>query len=170
MKILDKLVYMAAIGTLASCFYATEAQAIQTYTSWGIAVAHPDKDASADKNKYVEFGIQKAFKVFDTRWGIGGWTDKTKYPGASHSVYTHYQLGLETRNREGFYTGFFIGPSYISNPDTLLSSHLQFSQSVEVGWGDTRGVRIALIVKHLSNAGLKTPNKGRNFVGLQVRF
>jgi hypothetical protein len=141
----------------------------QTYATWGVGVGHPKASASPDKNKFIEFGVQRSHKLLESRFGVGGWTDKSKYPGARDSYYIQAQLGVETK-RDGVYLAYFVGPALIQKKDSLLGSHLQFSQSLEIGLIDTRRVAVALVVRHFSNAGLTTVNKGRNYVGPQVRF
>ncbi len=137
----------------------------------GVGVAHPDKEASQDKSRIIEVGAERMFKVFDARLGIGGFTDKTEYPGARPSVFTQAQIGLSIRPKDGgLYASIYFGPGYISNPDSLLGGHFQFVEQLSIGLCDSRGVRLSIFVKHFSNAGIEQPNLGRNFTGLQAEF
>jgi hypothetical protein len=139
------------------------------YATWGVGVGHPEATASPDKNKFIEVGTQISHDVFDSRIGLGGWMDKSGYEGVRNSGYVQYQLGVETR-KTGAYAAYFIGPALIQNKDSLLGSHFQISQSIEIGLADIRGVTVCLIARHFSNAGMTAVNKGRNFVGPQIRF
>ncbi len=149
----------------------TEAAQDSFFIQAGVGVGHPDKEASADKSRLIEVGGERHYKIFDARFGMGGFTDKTKYPGVRPSVFTQVQVGLSTRPKEGgLYAGIYFGPGFISNPDSMLGGHFQFVEQVNVGLSDLRGVRVGFFVKHFSNAGIEQPNKGRNFVGLQAAF
>jgi hypothetical protein len=143
----------------------------RVYAQWGVGVAHPSKSgANPSRIKNIELGLERAYSKFNARVGMGGWTDKTNYEGAKNALYVQYLGGLETRRTEGLFVAYFIGPAYITSPDSLLGSHLQISQQFHIGLKDSRGVGISIFISHLSNAGLKSPNQGRNFAGVGARF
>lgn len=152
---------LAALGSAINAAY---------YGEFGVAAAHKSQELS--QVKFVEFGVQKPLtKSFDTRLGIGGWSDKTSYPNVRNSIYGTYQFMLQTKPVQGgMYAHYAVGPSVISHPDSLLGSHLQVCHTVGFGIADVREVRIGLVYKHFSNAGLKRPNSGRDLVGIEVQF
>lgn len=141
------------------------------YAQWGVAVGHPaygSSDPSRVKN--IEFGYQQSYQTFDTRIGVGGWTDKSQYVGVKNAAYVQYLIGVETRRNDGLFVAYFIGPAYISNTDSLLGSHFQISQQLHIGIRDSRKIGVSVYVGHFSNAGLSRINKGRNHAGVGVRF
>lgn len=68
------------------------------------------------------------------------------------------------------YAKLFFGPAVISSTDTRLSSYYQFNHDIELGVKNKNGLGIGLDYKHISNAGLKEPNLGRDLVGLKLTF
>jgi hypothetical protein len=140
------------------------------YGQWGVSVGHPESTSDPAQVKTIEFGYQQSYEKIDTRVSLGGWTDKTNYQGAKNSLYVQYLVGVETRRTEGIFVAYFIGPAYISNPDSLLGTHLQFSQQLHFGIRDKRRVGISVFAGHFSNAGISRVNKGRNFVGIGAHF
>jgi Lipid A 3-O-deacylase (PagL) len=76
---------------------------------------------------------------------------------------------LVRRARWQFFFGF--GASYKTDSDELSASHLNFAEQlgVQIGRPATSGA-IELCVRHWSNAGIKLPNRGENFVTLSYAF
>ena len=96
---------------------------------------------------------------------IGGWIGGFGMPSYFVGVPLGFQVWIPAT---GAFCHMAVGPSWISNPDSELSSHLQFD--TEFGFGlQSDKAEIGLIWKHFSNAGLKLPNQGRDFLGLQLR-
>lgn len=78
---------------------------------------------------------------------------------ASYSVGTKMQLGpVQTR--------YAWGMGYLSHTDGLLSSHFQFTHDLTFGLYD-RKTGLSLGYKHISNAGITLPNRGRDFITLR---
>ncbi len=67
----------------------------------------------------------------------------------------------------GFHVG--VGPSYLSNPDSVLGGFYQFNTELGAGVRDEH-LYLGVIYKHLSSAGIEEPNKGRDFLMLQIGF
>jgi hypothetical protein len=64
-----------------------------------------------------------------------------------------------------------LGGAYKSETDDINGSRLNFAE--QVGWRFTRsevGPGFEIVVRHMSNAGLKKPNKGQDFVTLAYVF
>lgn len=129
----------------------------QMGTSWGIGLE--------GSTKYLELERTKRLAYFESQLALGGWIDS-----GERTEYASMALGWATRRKEGVVMGYTLGPSLITRTGPLLGSLWQLYHSFNVGVVDRRGVCISIYWKHFSNAGLKRPNKGRNFIGLGVRY
>jgi hypothetical protein len=125
----------------------------------------PDLNFSFYSHKFFTVGYtDKLTDIFDYQIEGGGW--KTSYEGERSSLYTSYQIGVKTDTP--FYARFFTGPALISTTDQRLSSAFQFKHDLGVGFKDKRNVGIGVNYSHVSNANLKLPNLGRDFLQLRV--
>jgi Lipid A 3-O-deacylase (PagL) len=64
-----------------------------------------------------------------------------------------------------------LGGAYKSETDHVNGTRLNFAE--HVGWRFTRyevGPGFELVVRHVSNAGLKKPNRGEDFITLDYVF
>jgi hypothetical protein len=61
-----------------------------------------------------------------------------------------------------------VGASLISNTSELLSTPFEFYEQFLIE-RHVRGLDLGLSYRHWSNAGIKTPNVGMNFIGVQVK-
>jgi len=85
------------------------------------------------------------------------------------SLLTFIQAGPRIEPLPFLYFENLIGPGFISKKDDLLGSHFQFA--IDLGFGfQTPGTKVAigLNFRHISNAGIKKPNHGRNFWTLNL--
>ena len=57
----------------------------------------------------------------------------------------------------------FFGPALISATDTQLSTNFQFATDIGFGVRD-RETFMSVGYGHISNAGIKLPNKGRDYL------
>lgn len=79
------------------------------------------------------------------------------------------QIGTVVHPFEWFYFENFFGPGAISQTDSRLGSHFQFGLDLGVGFREPHTkATIGVNYKHISNAGIKQPNLGRDFVMLKV--
>jgi hypothetical protein len=69
---------------------------------------------------------------------------------------------------------FGFGPSYISKTNFAIkskSTHLQFSDEMGIGISDpNQRIRLDFTYRHVSNADLKKPNNGMNFIGVGLTY
>jgi lipid A 3-O-deacylase len=77
------------------------------------------------------------------------------------------------RSRNGPYAEAAIGLHFLSDthiqPDVTFSTHFQFGDHIGIGW--RRGpYDVGLKLQHLSNAGLRNPNPGINFLLLRLAY
>lgn len=106
-------------------------------------------------------------EILDQRLEMGLWTDNL-HNGRSSSGYGNYEVGIKVRH-EGFYLQTFVGVALINNTDTQLSSVYEFTHDIGFGLMEKSGKAMGLNFKHFSNAGLKKPNIGRNFMQFEVK-
>lgn len=128
------------------------------------------------QNLYYAFGVDqtKETRVFSfgttypqtwliqQRIDTGGWISNQ-----SSSFYGTYQIGTISSNSV-LYAEVFSGPSLISNTDNRLSTVLQFKHDIGIGVLGKDKVGIGINYSHLSNAGIKLPNAGRDFILIKL--
>ena len=152
-------------------FLSTPAIAKQgTFASYGLGIL--DKNSTSADVKIFSLGYQDDWIwVFDHKYEMGLWTDVRRDMGRSSSGYVAYSVGLEPE-LDWFYIHSFWGLLLMTNPDAYLSTNFQFMQDLGIGFQGKKGSRIGVNYKHISNAGIKTPNKGRDFfqVKLQIPY
>lgn len=76
-------------------------------------------------------------------------------------------VGVRSQSTVGPTLHFAMGPGYLHNPDSVLGGHFQFSLEGGASLVD-RNFGIGVVWKHLSSAGINMPNRGRDFIALQV--
>lgn len=73
------------------------------------------------------------------------------------------QVGVKPGPVTGLYGFGFFGPCGITTTDTQLGSNYQFATDVGVGIRDSMTF-MSVGFSHISNAGLKLPNRGKDFL------
>ena len=101
---------------------------------------------------------------------IGGYVDNLGN-GRKGAALAKLQLGVTPGAQIGAFGSAFTGPCFISSTDALLGSIYQFCTDFGIGIRDTETI-LSVTYSHISNAGLKLPNKGRDFVilGMGLRW
>lgn len=124
---------------------------------------------SPSSQKGISIGTQSdLFTILESKKEVGFWIDQTHRPGAKSSAFAQYSIGVEPTSGS-FYINFFQGVGAISSKDSVLGGNFQFFEDVGVGIRDqNKGVAVGLHYKHISSAGIFKPNKGRDFLGLQI--
>lgn len=89
--------------------------------------------------------------------------------GRVSSPYVSLQWGYRVHMESGLYFEAFVGPGYVWKLDTQLSSKGEIFHDVNAGFLDKDGWGLGLGFKHISNAGIVPPNRGRDFLPT-VRF
>lgn len=118
----------------------------------------------AFSNKLGALGYSaRLSRIFDYQLEGGGFTSLT----GDIAFYGTVQLGFTIKG-DRWYSSIFTGPSYISATNEYLNTNIQISNDIELGFRDERGVKLALDYKHFSNAGVTSPNLGRDFLLLKV--
>ena len=87
------------------------------------------------------------------------------------SYYVFAQFGSVLHPFEWMYIDHYFGPGYISKGNEKISGGLNFSMHMGMGWRDPdSGTTVGMNWKHISNAGLSKPNKGMDFLLVQVGY
>ena len=84
--------------------------------------------------------------------------------GRKTSVYFAPAWGYRIVPFKGIYVEAYIGVGLISRPDSQLGGHFQIFHDVNFGFSQG-GWGLGLGFKHISSAGIYSPNKGRDFLG-----
>lgn len=159
-KLLSSLVLFAS---------TTSAFAGDMTFKYGIGVFLKDAN-SAVEVKFFSLGYQSPiWNLFRQKVELGLWADTRTGEGHRHSSgFASYSLGVSVEGGR-FYASSFWGGSYITHTDSLLSTNFEFAQDLSVGLKDDAGRALGVTYKHFSNAGIKLPNKGRDFFVIDVR-
>ena len=127
------------------------------------------KGHSFSQDKFAKIGIQEdLWNAFKQRFNTGGWID-TSGEGRTSSAFVGYQLGFEVKN-DLFIGSVWTGPSVITSPDEVLGGPIQFNETVFFGLADIKNNAIGLAYNHFSSASLYTPNLGRDYMCLEIKF
>lgn len=96
---------------------------------------------------------------------VGGYSESTV--GRKQAGAISAQIGAKPGPVTGVYGYAFVGPCLISATDTELSTHLQFATDIGFGVRD-RDTFMSVGYGHISNAGIKLPNAGRDYLSFSV--
>lgn len=111
------------------------------------------------REAYELYGLYNAVEA-------GGWVDVSGNGQTSGLFKT--QLGLAPGPETGVFTKAFFGPCFITTPDAVLGGRFpQFCTDFGVGTRDSRS-SVAIVYSHVSSAGLVKPNRGRDFILLEM--
>jgi len=118
------------------------------------------------KNKSAIYSV--GFEDFDrdnfgTKLEVGAYTDSD--PGHVGAPFGSVLLGKRFGSYEGLNATGFMGCAIIGSTDQVLGSLFEFTEEAIVGYKN-----VGLGYKHVSNAGLASPNHGRDYVSLTVAF
>lgn len=141
-----------------------------SYVRYGVGLKTKDSRSLGDV-KSLNVGYQaplSSFRLLDYRLEAGGWVDNVRN-GRKSGGYAGALLGLEPQTNN-FYANAFWGVIGITHPDKMLSTHYQFMQDLGFGLQDYRNVRVGINYKHISNAGIKLPNRGRDFIYVHIQI
>ncbi len=83
--------------------------------------------------------------------------------------YAFVQFGSVLHPFDWMYVDHYFGPGYVMKGNSKISEGLNFSMHMGIGWRDpVKGTTIGMNWKHISNAGMRKPNKGMDFILIQV--
>ena len=150
---------------------ATQALAGGDFTfKYGLGFGLPQQKGVAEV-KLFEVGYQRPLtSVLHHKFGLGLWADTRTGDGKRKSAgYTSYSLGVRVEPGP-FYLESYWGVALITGTDSLLSTLFEFTGDLAVGARDSKGRFLGVSYKHFSNAGIKNPNRGRDFFLVNVGF
>jgi len=103
------------------------------------------------------------------RMNGGGFFDNRRN---SITGYGFVKFGPMIKPAEWFWIENTFGPGFITRTDDILGSIVQFNISIGVGFRDpSSGVAVGLnFIDHISNTGIKKPNRGRDFLLAKLIF
>lgn len=124
---------------------------------------------SPTETKYFTFSFQEnLWKCFKLRESTGLWIDNTGL-GRNSSGFISAQAGVEIDNN-GWVASVFTGPAFMTTPDVMLGSYLEFYHTLSFGLHDKDYNYIGMVYHHLSNASISSYNLGRDLLGLELKF
>jgi hypothetical protein len=124
--------------------------------------------------------VPLTFELDDSRWELGVFrmARPQRDPGAAGSLAAPRYWGFSAMRRwqllhrgwERLYFGF--GGSYVTQENYVNSSLFNFSYLIGLRFdlNGGRGPLLEVTLRHWSNAWLKPPNRGQNFVTMSVSF
>lgn len=136
--------------------------------SYGLGVSNSAKYSVAE-TKTADLAY-RGFLIPGVYWQArtGFWGDGSRDPSRRSSYYASTGPGIEVdlkplEVRSGW------GLAYITTPDSYLGGHTpQFNGDLYVGLRDKNNMGLGMRYSHLSSAGLILPNKGRDFVTVEI--
>lgn len=147
--------------------YSTPAPA-EDYLLYGLGIANSAKYEQVE-TKVIGIGYRdQTILGLTQQVELGHFSDSTQLDGRLSSWWAGYSLGIEVQSPTGLVLRLMIGPSLISTPDAYLGGYFQFNNDAFAGLRDESGKSIGVSYKHLSSAGLESPNVGRDFLLFQV--
>lgn len=151
---------------LAVAMSPTKAAA-EEYLLYGLGLANSARDSAAE-TKFIGLGWRGKFPAgLVQQLEVGHFTDSMTSSGRKSSLWLGYSLGVEVQN-DPLVLRLMVGPSYLSTPDVYLGGHFQFNNDACGGVRDKQGRSIMVCYKHLSSAGIETPNVGRDGLLFEV--
>lgn len=104
------------------------------------------------------FGIRSYHEV-----DVGAWT------GTRSATIVGVAKGLKFQVGESFECRLSTGGSLISHTNDRVSTPFEFYEQVMLRYL-TQGTEMAVSYRHWSNADMKAPNLGMDFIGVQVKM
>lgn len=159
--------FLVGAAMAAAVMLAPSKSHAEEYLLYGLGIANSAKYSSAE-TKILSVGWRDKFPLGLTQQVEGGhFFDGVTSEGRLSSWWASYSLGVEVENGP-ILLRLMIGPEYLASPDAYLGGHFQFNNDAFVGTRDKTGRSIGIAYKHMSSAGIETPNIGRDFLTFQV--
>lgn len=127
------------------------------------------QDGEANGSSKV-FGVRREEDLFHSLgWAteFGGYVDNGGHGRKSAGV-LRLQLGASPGPQTGVFGKAFVGPCFISTPDSQLGGRFpQFCTDVGIGVCDVWSF-MDVGYQHISSAGIRSPNAGRDFLVFEL--
>ena len=114
------------------------------------------------RSGFYSLGIRTPVdQYYSWRLDTGFWSDQDN----KSSFFTSVLLGREIGAPQGLNGSLYVGIMFHTQPDNVLSTPFQFTEEINLMYRN-----IGLGFKHISNAGIKRPNKGRDYLYFRYRL
>lgn len=145
-------------------FSATAALADTVYFRYGVGVFDSQKTGAV---KTFALGYQRSLgSAFTTQTDLGLFTDSG--PGRKSSATLSQSIGPRTHVGPVHMAALW-GAALVPTPDAnRLSGRFQFVNDIILEVRGKNGVGFGASYRHLSNAGIELPNKGRDFLTFRI--
>jgi hypothetical protein len=128
--------------------------------SYGVAL--PTDSEFLQQIKYGSVSLSEG-DTFRSKYELGFFTDPRSAERRRSSAFGTAGAGLRPRTGS-FLIESYIGVGGITHPDTNLGGWFNFFHDIKLGVIDKGSVSISISYKHISSAGINSPNKGRDFL------
>jgi hypothetical protein len=157
---------MSRLLLLCSIFLSTQCFADAIIFRYGLGFGAPNQ-AGRGEIKWFSLGIEQEKPApWVTKAEIGVISDMKQDIGRRSGLFASWSAGPKMQLGP-VQTRYLWGVGYLSHPDQLLSSRFQFTHDLIIGLYDRKS-GLSLGYKHISNAGITLPNRGRDFLTLQA--
>lgn len=154
------------IISLATSFSILNPANADTVFKYGLQKPKKDEGLGTTKSLFVSYQDRFVGPLIE-QYEFGYWGDSAG-GGRRSSFLGSYSLGVNVNAGYMFFQSL-IGPSLISAPDTLLGGPFQFNNDIAIGVKDPQmGTSFGVSYKHVSSAGLESPNAGRDFIMFRI--
>lgn len=135
----------------------------ESYLKYGVGVFNSASNKFSE-TKAISLGYRdRLLGPFVYQYGGGIWIDSAGNGRKGSGVFD-ISIGIEAVSKDLVLRSAH-GIATISTPDAYLGGYFpNFVHDLYVGMRDQRGVAIGLSYRHISNAGLMSPNMGRDFL------
>jgi hypothetical protein len=152
---------------LLALFMSVSANA-GSFGKYGLGIANTAEYGSGTVKNFSLGYNEPWYGPFIQQYEVGLFADNAGHDRRS-SGYAFYSLGVEV-DLQPLVLRSLWGLGGITSPDSMLGGWFQFTQDLLVGLRDRRGNMIGLVYKHISSAGIYSPNRGRDFLTIQVEI
>lgn len=157
---------VAFLSFLFGLLAISQANADAVFFRYGLGFGAPQQNGRGEI-KWFSLGIEQDHKApWVTQAELGVIADQKDYLGRRSGLFLGTTVGPKMQLGP-VQTRYLWGVAWISTTDALLSSHMQFTHDLTLGLYDRKS-GLSLGYKHISNAGITLPNRGRDFVTLRA--
>lgn len=138
-----------------------------TAVKYGANISKTGDPLGGTKALFISYQ-EKVFGPLISQYEFGAWFDHTGLSGRSSSALAGASIGVQV-NAGNMFSQALFGPALITSPDSVLGGLVQFNNDIVFGFRDLdAGSSIGACFKHISNAGLSSPNRGRDLIMFRV--
>lgn len=145
----------------ALIYLGGEAEASEAFLRYSVSAVKPYPQI-----KSISAGYQEPLGLFEIKYEFGIMHDTRT---ASAMGFGLVGIGIEPTYGP-IYVYFFQSAGLVTGEDSYISGYFQFFEEAGVGFKGRNGTAVSFGARHISNAGLSYPNKGKDTINFQVRF